>query len=102
MGEEEDIWNKLESEVDKYEPSKRDLDWWNTFMPLLEIGGTWTSPAVGSVFERTGEKELTLKRLIIKDPIKTDLNLKMIRKIGEKKGWKVKIEKVAEAVILYV
>lgn len=51
----------------------------------LEIGGTWM-PEFGW-YERTGEKELTLKVRIYQQSVDTDEHIKKVEEILKSMGW---------------
>lgn len=86
--------------VGDWQPSKGDVEWLRALVRGLRVGGRWVSPALGSVFEKTGENELTLKRFMLDvrsdHAVRALANLEKLRRVARAAGIKLNLEKSAE------
>jgi hypothetical protein len=78
---------------DDFIPSERDCVWQLGVLVALRPGGTWTVPAAGLFFCKTGDKELTLRSALPyedkDDRERQYMDLHRIRLVVEAIGGKV-------------
>ena len=96
----EEIWRELKKKyVDEWEPAKSDVDWLINVVRKMKIGGVWHLPASGVTFEKVAEDHLRLKSITTDDPLNAMITIEKTKKVGEKAGIKIDIEKAADYII---
>jgi hypothetical protein len=102
-GEPESLSETIRRLVDEWTPSETDIAWFKNLVASLKVGGVWTSPSLGVVYEKTAENELTLKSITTGFSKLDDAiiqGVKRIEKLGKLTGIEVKTEGYAEHIIL--
>ena len=86
---------------DSYVPSEADIQWTRNLVQSIQMGGVWGFPAIGVVFKKTGEFELTLVSL---ESLHTTLanvvhNLERTKKAAKAAGITIKDERTVSRII---
>lgn len=97
------VWKELKKKyVDEWDPTERDIDWLLNAVRIMKIGGLWNLPAVNVTFEKVGQNHLRLKSIETDDLLNAMIAIEKTKKVGEKAGIKVDIEKAADYVLLHL
>lgn len=98
----EKVWKELKKKknVDEWDPTEKDVNWLLNTVRIVKIGGLWNLPAVNVTFEKVGQNHLRLKSIETDDLLNAMIAIEKTKKVGEKAGIKVDIEKTADYVFL--
>ena len=98
----EDVWKEIKKKyVDEWDPSENDVDWLLNTLRMMKIGGVWNIPATGVTFEKVSEDHLKLKSIETNDLVNAIITVEKTKKVGEKAGIKVDVEKAADYILLH-
>ena len=81
---------------EEWKPSKEDIEWTVGHLETIQIGGVWAPGGAGTEYERTGERELSLMR-IVQHPDAGEMHSRILRTLSET-DWIV-VEENAEMVV---
>jgi hypothetical protein len=96
----EKIWKEIKKKyIDDWEPSESDVDWLVKTVAGMKIGGKWIIPDAGVTFEKVGEDHLRLESIVTDDMLNAMVAIEKTRKVGEKAGIKVDVEKAADRIL---
>lgn len=99
-GSAEKIWKEIKKKyIDDWEPSESDVDWLIKTVAGMKIGGKWIIPDAGVTFEKVGEDHLRLESIVTDDMLNAMIAIEKTRKVGEKAGIKVDVEKAADRIL---
>jgi len=99
----EKAWRELKKKyVDDWEPSESDVEWLIKTVDGMKVGGKWIIPDVGVTFEKVGADHLRLESIVTNDMLSAMIAIEKTRKVGEKAGIKVDVEKAADYIIFHL
>ena len=99
----EKAWRELKKKyVDDWEPSDRDVEWLIKTVDSMKVGGKWIIPNVGVTFEKVGADHLRLESIVTNDMLSAMIAIEKTRKVGEKAGIKVDVEKAADYILFHL
>ena len=99
-GSAERIWKEIKKKyIDDWEPSESDVEWLIKTVAGMKVGGRWVIPAAGVTFEKVGEDHLRLESIVTNDMLSAMVAIEKTKKVGEKAGIKVDIEKAADYIL---
>lgn len=97
----EDVWKEIKKKhVDDWDPSEKDVDWLLNTVRMMKIGVVWNIPAAGVTFEKVGEDHLRLKSIETNNLMDAMVTIEKTKKVGEKAGIKIDVEKAADHILL--
>lgn len=97
----EKVWKELKKKnVDEWDPTEKDVNWLLNTVRIMKIGGLWNLPVVNVTFEKVGQNHLRLKSIETDDLLNAMIAIEKTKKVGEKAGTKVDIEKTTDYVFL--
>jgi hypothetical protein len=100
MPKPEDLIKRLvEKRLQGWEPSERDVRWLRALVDALKVGGVWVAPGTGVVFEKVGDSHLRLQSILTTNIIEAIVMIEQTRKVGERAGVRVDVEKAADYII---
>jgi len=95
----DEILRELRREfVDNWEPSEEDVNWFKKTVGSMRVGGRWYIPDDGITFLKVGHDHIKLESIITEDLLRALITLEKLKKVGQKCGVKVDVEKAAEYV----
>jgi hypothetical protein len=96
-----DVWKEMKKKhVDDWEPSEEDVEWLVKAVDGMKVGGKWLIPNAGVTFEKVGVDHLRLESIVTGDMLNAMIAIEKTRKVGEKAGIRVDVEKAADYVFL--
>ncbi len=99
-GSAEKIWKEIKKKyIDEWEPSDSDVEWLIKTVAGMKVGGKWIIPDAGVTFEKIGEDHIRLESIVTDDILNAMVAIEKTKKVGEKAGIKVDIEKAADYVL---
>jgi|GEM_PF-2267917 hypothetical protein len=98
----EKVWREIKRKyVDEWEPSESDVEWLVKTVSGMKVGGKWIIPAVGVTFEKVGENHLRLESIVTNDMLSAMIAIEKTKKVGERAGIKVDVEKAADYILFH-
>ncbi len=99
-GSVEKVWKEIKKKyIDDWEPSESDVEWLVKIVAGMKVGGKWIIPDAGVTFEKVGEDHLRLESIVTDDMLNAMVAIEKTKKVGEKAGIKVDIEKAADYIL---
>jgi hypothetical protein len=97
---EDEAWRRLRQRyVDNWEPTEEDVEWLVKLVSKLKVGGKWFIPAAGVTFEKVAPDHLRLESIVTDRPIDAFIVIEKTRKVGERAGIRVDVEKAADYIL---
>jgi hypothetical protein len=100
FGVAEKVWREIKKKhIDDWGPSERDVEWLIKTVNGMKVGGKWIIPDAGVTFEKVGADHLRLESIVTEDLLNAMIAIEKTRKVGEKAGIKVDVEKAADYIL---
>lgn len=79
-----------------------EIEWLQKLVRMLNMNGEWGVPHCGSVWKKTGEKELTLVAIATSEPDEVMMNIEWTVRTGKAAGLQINIEHTVEVAALHI